>query len=131
VSNSESELLRERYGLNPRPVRKIRNRVFAIAGVGLLTAGVAVITAITYSPVSHQDLSFQASDWQTDVEFEVSRPVGSTVECDLQALNEQFAIVGFKTIEIPSSERRQERFRVTINTTHLATTGLVSECRLK
>ena len=131
MSNSESELLRERYGLNPKPVRKIRNRVLAIAGVGLLTAGVAVITAITYNPVSWQDISFQASDWQTDVEFEVSRPVGSGVQCDLQALNEQFAIVGFKTVEIPSSERRQEQFRVTINTTHRATTGLVSECRLK
>jgi hypothetical protein len=131
VSNSESELLRERYGLNPKPVRIVRNRVLAIAGVGLLTAGVAVITAITFSPVSHQDISFQTSDWQTEIEFEVSRPVGSTVECDLQALNEQFAVVGFKTIEIPASERRQDRYRVTINTTHLATTGLVSECRLK
>lgn len=131
MSNSESDLLRERYGLTEKPVRKVRNRVLAAIGVGLLTAGVAVITAITYNPVSHQDLSFQTSDWQTDVEFEVSRPVGSVVECDLQALNEQFAIVGFRTIEIPPSERRQDRYRVTINTTHLATTGLVSECRLK
>jgi hypothetical protein len=131
VSNSESDLLRERYGLGAKPVHKMRNRILALIGVGLLTAGVAIITAITYSPVSHQDLSFQTGDWQTEVVFEVSRPVGTVVQCDLQALNEQFAIVGFKTVEIPVSERRQDRFRVTINTTHRATTGLVSECRLK
>jgi len=131
VSNSESELLRERYGLKPKTVRRLRNRVLALIGVGLLTGGVATITAITFSPVSHQEISFQTGDWQTEIEFEVSRPVGSIVECDLQALNEQFAVVGFKTVEISASERRQDRYRATVNTTRLATTGLVSECRLK
>jgi len=131
VSNTESDLLRERYGISEKPVRKIRNRILAAIGVGLLTAGVAIITAITYSPVSYQDIGFQTREWLTEVEFEVSRPVGATIECDLQALNEQFAIVGFKTVEIAPSERRQDRYRITINTTHQATTGLVSECRLK
>lgn len=122
--------MRERYGSKP-PMGRTLKRALAFGGIAMLAGFVAVITAVTYNPVSHQDFSFVVEDWSTEIEFEVSKPPERTVICELQALSEQFAIVGFKSIEIGPTEVRTTRYRVALNTIQRATTGLVSECRLK
>jgi hypothetical protein len=105
--------------------------LLAALGVTALTAAVAVITALTFNPVQYQDLSFRTSPLSTEVEFEVTKEPRSTVICELQALSEQFAIVGYRVVELGPTEAPTNRYTVQINTTHQATTGLVSSCRLK
>jgi len=122
--------MRERYGTKPAASRQ-RMVLIAILGIASLTAFVAVITAITYNPVQFRDLSFRTSEWSTEIEFEVTKPADEVAICELQALNEQFAVVGFRAVEIGEAATSTNRYTVTLNTTHLATTGLVAECRLK
>jgi hypothetical protein len=105
--------------------------LIAVLGIAFMTAVVAVVTALTYNPVQYRDLSFRTSEWSTEVEFEVTKPATETAICELQALNEQFAVVGFRAVEIGPAESAVNRYTVNLNTTHLATTGLVADCWLK
>ena len=68
---------------------------------------------------------------QVVLDFEVSKPLDAVAICSLEALNQQFGQVGYKTIEVGPEETTKVRLSVSINTTELATTALVDECRLK
>jgi hypothetical protein len=126
----QAELLAKRYGVkqsNPK-----RNRVFAIAGVTLLTVTTAWFGFANYSPLSFQDLGYRVlSDTRVEIDFELTRPAGADVVCSLEALNNQFAPVGWIELVIPGSDSTTVRNTITLNTTELAVTGLVDECRLR
>ena len=126
----QAELLAKRYGVkqsNPK-----RNRVLALIGVALLTVTAAWFGFANYSPVSFQDLGYRVlSDTRVEIDFELTRPAGVDVVCSLEALNNQFAPVGWKELVIPGSETTKVRNTITLNTTELAVTGLVDECRLR
>ncbi len=126
----QAELLAKRYGVkqsNPK-----RNKVLAIAGVALLTVTAAWFGFANYSPLSFQDLGYRVlSDTRVEIDFELTRPAGAEVVCSLEALNNQFAPVGWIEIVIPGSEETKVRNTITLNTTELAVTGLVDECRLR
>jgi hypothetical protein len=126
----QAELLAKRYGVkqsNPK-----RNRVLALIGVALLTVTAAWFGFANYSPVSFQDLGYRVlSDTRVEIDFELTRPEGADVVCSLEALNNQFAPVGWKELVIPGSEATKVRNTITLNTTELAVTGLVDECRLR
>jgi hypothetical protein len=126
----QAELLAKRYGVkqsNPK-----RNKVLAITGVALLTTTAAWFGFANYSPLSYQDLGYRVlSDTRVEIDFELTRPAGADVVCSLEALNNQFAPVGWIEIVIPGSESTKVRNTITLNTTELAVTGLVDECRLR
>jgi hypothetical protein len=126
----QAELLAKRYGVkqsNPK-----RNKVLAIVGVTALTITAAWFGFANYSPLSFQDLGYRViSDTRVEVDFEITRPQGADVVCSLEALNNQFAPVGWIELVIPGSDSTKVRNTVTINTTELAVTGLVDECRLR
>ena len=126
----QAELLAKRYGVkqsNPK-----RNKVLAIVGVAALTITAAWFGFANYSPLSFQDLGYRVlSDTRVEVDFEITRPQGADVVCSLEALNNQFAPVGWIELVIPGSDSTKVRNTVTINTTELAVTGLVDECRLR
>jgi hypothetical protein len=65
------------------------------------------------------------------LDFELTKPIDAVAVCSVEALNEQFGQVGYKVIEIGPQETGKVRLSVSINTTELATTALVDECRLK
>lgn len=80
--------------------------------------------------VSSRDIGFTVIDeLSTEVVFEVTRNPGQKVTCDLQVLNESFAVVGFKTVAIAPSTGRSVVISTVVNTTELGTTGLVDSCR--
>jgi hypothetical protein len=126
----QAELLAKRYGVkqsNPK-----RNKLLAIVGVAALTITAAWFGFANYSPLSFQDLGYRVlSDTRVEVDFEITRPQGADVICSLEALNNQFAPVGWIELVIPGSDSTKVRNTVTINTTELAVTGLVDECRLR
>ncbi len=95
--------------------------------IGVLFASIA-----NYNPVQSQDLGFSVKNpTQVVLDFELTKPKDAVAVCSLEALNEQFGQVGYKTIEIGPQETGKVRLSVSINTTELATTALVDECRLK
>lgn len=126
----QADLLAQRYGVkrtNPK-----RNRTLAIIGVGLMTIIAAWFGYANHSPVSYQDLGYRVlNDTRVEVDFELNRPAGVDVVCSIEALNNQFAPVGWIELVIPASDTTTVRNTVTLNTTELAVTGLVDECRLR
>lgn len=128
---SNADLLASRYGQKPKADAK-RYRPFAIAGVVLMTITAMWFGYANYSPVSHQDIGFRViSQWETEVDFELTKPQDATVVCSIQALNNSYLAVGYLEVELGPSDFQTNRHTVTVLTTELAVTGLVDECRLR
>lgn len=126
--DSNAELLASRYGQKPARDPKGFRR-FATIGVTLLTITAMWFGVANYSPVSYQNIGFRViSELQTEVDFELTKPVGATVVCSVEALNNAFATVGWVELEFGPNEFQTIRHTVSLNTTELAVTGLVDEC---
>jgi hypothetical protein len=131
MTAQESELLAQRYGKKPK-LSKTRWLWISASGITLMAIGVLFVSLANYNPVQSQDIGFSVKDpTQVVLDFEVSKPLDAVAICSLEALNQQFGQVGYKTIEVGPQETTKVRLSVSINTTELATTALVDECRLK
>ena len=131
MTAQENDLLATRYGKKAK-LSKGRWLWISIVGIALMIIGALIATIANYNPVQSQDLGFSVKDsTQVVVDFEVTKPLDAVAVCSLEALNEQFGQVGYKTIEIGPQETAKVRLSVSINTTELATTALVDECGLK
>lgn len=121
----------ERYG---RDRLKRKDRKMAIT-VGSLILFAFLIWAMIFvindsSRVSYRDIAYEVIDeFSTSVTFEVSRNIGQEVTCDITILAENFAIVGFLTLDVAASENRSTVISTTVQTTELGVTGLVDGCR--
>jgi hypothetical protein len=125
---SNAELLAARYGQKPPRDPKFLRR-FAIVGVTLMTMTAGFVGIANYSPVSYQNIGFRViSEWQTEVDFELTKPTNATVVCSIETLNNAFATVGWIELEFGPSDSQTIRHTVAVNTTELAVTGLVDEC---
>lgn len=131
MAAQENELLAERYGSRPR-LSRTRWLWISALGIALMVIGVIFATVANYNPVQSKDVGFSVkSPTQVVLDFELTKPFDATAICTLEALNTQFGQVGYKSIEIGPQETSKLRLSVSINTTELATTALVDECRLK
>lgn len=121
----------ERYG---RDRLRRQDRKMAIT-VGSLVLFAFLIWAMLFvindsSRVSYRDIAYEVIDeFSTSVTFEVSRNTGQEVACDITILAENFAIVGFLTLDVAASENRSTVISTTVQTTELGVTGLVDGCR--
>jgi hypothetical protein len=127
----QSELLSERYGVRAQGSKK-RNQVLALIAVIVMTLIAAWFGFANYSPVSHNDIGYRVlSDYRVEVDFELTKPRSETVRCSFQALNNQFAKVGWIELEFGPSDSDTLRHTISFSTTELAVTGLVDTCRLR
>ena len=125
------DLLADRYGQKPAGDPK-RLRTFAIVGVALMTIVAMWFGIANYSPISHRDVGFRViSQWQTEVDFEVTKPTDATVVCTIETLNNSYLTVGYVEVELGPSDFQTNRHTVFVNTTEMAVTGLVDQCRLR
>ena len=69
-------------------------------------------------------------DTLVQVRYQLNVEPGETVSCAFQAQNSTFAIVGWKIVDVPASERRTRTLGAEIRTTELAVTGLIYRCWL-
>lgn len=125
-------LLDDRYGRSRQ--RGIDRRVgWVLAGAALLT-GLAVLLFggwHTSSTLEFRDLSYEVIDAaHVTVDFEVTAPRGSEVACAVEALSPSFATVGWRILELPTSDQRTRRFSETLVTSYEATTGALRSCWL-
>lgn len=130
--------LDERYGRTPG-ARRRRLLWGAIVGAGVLVAAIAwVVWVGLFTPgaaLETRDVGFTLVDEPgqqdaVDVRFEVSTDAGNEVSCALQALDGQFAIVGWKVVELPPSDDRTRQFTERVRTAQDAVTGLIYRCWL-
>ena len=131
MTAQENDLLAQRYGKRAK-LSKTRWIWISVVGIALMMVGVLFASIANYNPVQSQDVGFSVKDpTQVVLDFELTKPQDTTAVCSVEALNEQFGQVGYKIIEIGPQETAKVRLSVSINTTELATTALVDECRLK
>lgn len=124
----------ERYGRTPADSRR-RVVLAVVAALGVVAVIVSwVVWVGLFSPTASletRDTGYSIRDDATvDVRFEVTTDAGTPVSCALQALNEQFAIVGWKIVDLPPSDDRTRAFVENIRVTEPAVTGLIYRCWL-
>lgn len=119
--------LDERYG------RTRRGRWPWILGgtVALLLVGALAWSTVnqSLSSVDADDLGFELVDEHAvDLRFQVTGVQGKDVVCVLEALDEEFGVVGWKVVEIPAGDAHSLTRAERIPTVAEATTGLVNTC---
>nr|WP_231713356.1 DUF4307 domain-containing protein [Arthrobacter sp. zg-Y769] len=108
-----------------------RARIIAVSTA--VTAGVVAAAWMNIpsstGTVTSKDVGFSLpEDGRVLVDFKVDKSAGSTAACAIQALNESYAVVGWKTVilgpDAPESSTRQ----VELRTDSPAVTGGVNSC---
>jgi hypothetical protein len=129
-----TDLIEARYGRSPE--RRRRARLFGIvAAVGVTAVVLSWVVWVGLlgpnASLGSRDLGYSlVGDDAVEVRYEVTVDAGNTVSCALQALNDTFAIVGWKVVEIPASDEGTRQFRETLRTSEPAVTGLIYRCWL-
>ncbi|WP_067198060.1 DUF4307 domain-containing protein [Microbacterium sp. XT11] len=119
--------LDDRYGRT----RRRRAPWIAAAVVAVLAVGAFGWMTVTtqMNAVDADDLGFDLVDEHTvDVRFQVTGVQGKDVVCIVEALDEEFGVVGWKVVEVPAGDRHSQAVSATIPTVSAATTGLVNTC---
>lgn len=124
----------ERYGRTPVDGRR-RVVLAAAAGAAVLAVVIAwVVWVGLFTPgasLETRDLGYvNQTDDTVDIRFEVTTEPGTPVSCALQALNAQFAIVGWKVVDLPPGEARTHAYVENVRVTEPAVTGLIYRCWL-
>ena len=123
-----------RYGRTRRFTR--RQRVIGIIAVGafaivfaawLVWAGLLGDAASIETRDNGYTIS---SDSLVSVQFQVTADADTRLSCAVQALNESFAIVGWRIVHLPASAERTRSFTEDVRTSEQAVTGLIYRCWL-
>jgi hypothetical protein len=62
------------------------------------------------------------------VSFDVSMAAGTTASCAVEALSEDFSIVGWVIVDIPASDSYTRSFTQVVKTVRQSNTGLIKSC---
>jgi hypothetical protein len=119
--------LDERYGRTRSRRRPwIIAIVIALLGVG---AFAWMTAAREMQSVDADDLGFDLVDSHSvTVRFQLTGVQGKNVACVVEALDEEFGVVGWKVVEIAAGEDHSQAVSATVPTVAEATTGLVNTC---
>ncbi|MER7448196.1 DUF4307 domain-containing protein [Microbacterium sp. NPDC097977] len=101
-----------------------------------LTIALVIIAAFGWSIVTTQMNAVDADDLGYDlvdehsvtVRFQVTGVQGKDVACAVEALDEEFGVVGWKVVEIPAGDSHSQALSASVPTVSEATTGLVNSC---
>lgn len=122
--------LDERYGRTVDPVRRRLGwgAVIAGAAIGIGWLGWTAVSG-SIDAVSVDDLGFEVrSPHAVEVSFQLSAPPGRDVACAVQALDEDFGIVGWKIVRYEGDGSHAMSRTEAVPTVSEATTGLVESC---
>lgn len=133
--------LANRYGRPQSAGSPSRKRRGTWIGVIALVAAVAVtvwFTVSSYSrPLEWKDVGFTIdSPTQASVTFQLTKDPEDTVQCAIQVLSPEFAVVGWRTVtigpETPSADAlpsdQMVNYDVDLRTDSLGTNGGVNTC---
>lgn len=130
MPEQKDDLLATRYG--QKKARPGRFRWLAYGGVAAMTIGAVGLGLANWSPIQATTISFRVvSPWVTEVDFEIQMPPGLVAVCELEALNNAFAVVGYVKQSFGPFDQLITNQNVQINTYEEAVTGLVANCTLR
>jgi Na+/proline symporter len=128
---NQEELLAERYGKKPKNPKRDRLAIIGIAVVilvGFLTWAIAVTAENSGKPNGNL-LSFSIESASlVSVEISASEHRNQNVICQVEALAEDYEVVGYK--EVPLA-KGQEMTKTTVNTVKPAVSAVVKDCWFK
>jgi hypothetical protein len=132
--STPQQRLDERYGRTPGAERRTRVLVI-IAGVVFTAVFAAWVVwgglSGTNAELETRELGYSnVSERSIDVRWEVSVAPGTNVTCAIQALNENFGIVGWKIVDLGPASERTRVFAETLRTAEQPVTGLPYRCWL-
>lgn len=126
--------LTNRYGSPKRRLAKKTRRYLIVGGLSVGVVGALYLAWATQSGVDFKDQSFVvASPTQASAVVDISKDANQTAQCEVRAMNESYAIVGWKTLTVGPTEgtgRETLRFDVDLRTESLATTVGIEECKI-
>ena len=122
-----AEQLDDRYG------RTRTRRGPWIVGIVIAALVVGAFSWMTVSQsmssVDADDLGFDLVDEHSvNVRFQVTGVQGKDVVCIVEALDEEFGVVGWKLVDVAAGESHSQAVSATVPTVAAATTGLVNTC---
>lgn len=123
----------DRYGERPTS----RRGLVAIAVACALVAAVALgwVAWGMLQPRAEGEVGlFEATESAegdgVELVLEVTRPVGTTAVCTIEALGAGFSLVGLVDVTVDAAEEQVSQVRVTMATSEPATVAMVRSCRL-
>jgi hypothetical protein len=130
--------LDSRYGRTPARSRRTRTIAIAAAAAVVVVVVSWVVWVGLFSPsasldsrdLGYSEIAGENGGEAIEVRYEVTADAGASVSCALQALSHDFAIVGWKVVELPPSDTRTRQFREVVRTSEPAVTGLIYTCWL-
>lgn len=134
VARPAASDLAGRYGRTP--TRRRRERVLLVGAA--IAFAVVLVAWVGWAGLDGSRPQVQATDLghrllddrAVEVTWRLSVPEGNETACIVQALNEDFTVVGWKVVEIPASDRPLRTFTERVRTAQEANTGLVQGCWL-
>ncbi|MEX5294579.1 DUF4307 domain-containing protein [Kocuria sp. CPCC 205268] len=137
MSTDSPDLLSDRYGA-PRRERRLGPRGWiGLAVLATLLAGIFAVWVVTarQGAPTFKDIGFEVvSEARATADFELTKRPEDVVTCAVQALNEEYAVVGWTEVTVGSvpAERLGDggtsSHRASLRTTNLATTAVVDSC---
>ncbi|MFM6977823.1 MAG: DUF4307 domain-containing protein [Micrococcales bacterium] len=128
---NQEELLAARYGKKPRNKQRDRIWIITISVVALisfLTWAIAVTAENSGKPTGNL-LSFNVTnDNAVEVEISVTNHDTSTVICQVEALAEDYEVVGYKEVPVTKSDFA---VKTTVSTVRPAVSAVVKDCWFK
>jgi hypothetical protein len=126
--------LAERYGRTPRDRRRARLLGIGFGGAIIIVFGAWAIWAGLFQPTaSVETTAVGNSRVGTNgilVKWELSVDPGKQTSCAVQALNSDFAIVGWKIVAVPPVDVRSRTLSTVVKTSEPAVSGLIYRCWL-
>jgi len=129
-----STALDARYGRTPG--RRLRARWIAV----IVGGGVAVVVVAwvlwaglfgTTASIETQDIGSTVVDASTiDLREQITVDPGTRVTCTFEALDKEFAIVGWKVVHLPPANERNRVLTERLRTSTPAESGLIGSCWL-
>lgn len=126
--------LDSRYGRTRQSTKRTRIIGWSAAGAFAVVFAAWLIWAGVLAPAGQldsRDVGHQiVDDTLVDVSYEVTVDPGTEVSCAIQAMNSSFSVVGWKIVDLPSSDSRTRVLTDSVRTSELAATGLIYRCWL-
>jgi hypothetical protein len=130
----KSDDLAARYGQTRAHGR--RNRFIALVTAAVFA--VVLVGWVVWAGLDNSGAQLEAKDTghtvidehSVSIDFLLTVPVGSTASCALQAQSAKFAIVGWKVVDIPASDKATRGITEQLRTAEQSVTGLIYRCWL-
>ena len=135
MAEPETDALAARYGRTR--TNRTRDRLLLVGGA--VVVAIVLVAWVVWAGLDGQKPSVQATDTAhrlmneqraVEVSWTLSVPPGNETACIVEALDEDFTVVGWRVVEIPASERHLRTFTETVRVAREANTGLISSCWL-